>query len=88
MKRIETKRLILWEKHDVERFLSEEEIKKIEWEFKPTIIYDPETNQPILDENWNIRVKYNEIGVKRKSEISDNVKKLFENLFIDTMKKK
>ena len=58
------------------------------WEFKPTIVYDPETNQPILDENWNIRVKYNEIGVKRKSEISDNVKKLFENLFIDTMKKK
>jgi len=88
LKWIETKRLILWEKHDVERFLSEEEIKKIEWEFKPTIIYDPETNQPILDENWNIRVKYNEIGVKRKSEISDNVKKLFENLFIDTMKKK
>jgi hypothetical protein len=88
LKWIETKRLILWEKRDVERFVSEEEIKRMKWEFKPTIVYDPETNQPILDENWNIRVKYNEIGVKRKSEISDNVKKLFENLFIDTMKKK
>lgn len=88
IKWIETKRLILWEKYEAEKFLSEEEIKKMEWEFKPTIIRDPETKQPIRDEFWNIRVKINEVGVKRKSEISDNVKKLFENLFIETMKKK
>ena len=86
LKGIERKRLIIWEMREEEKFLTEEEIGKMTWEFKPVII---EKNwHPVRDERWRVRVKINEVCAKRKSDIKESVGKLFQNLFADSLKSK
>ena len=75
-----------WEKREEKRALTEEEIGKMTWEFKPVII---EKNwHPVRDERWRVRVKINEVCAKRKSDIKESVGKLFQNLFADSLKSK
>ena len=70
-----------------EKFLTEEEIGKMTWEFKPEIIKDKNWH-PVKDEHGRIRVKINEVCAKRKSDIKESVGKLFQNLFADSLKSK
>ncbi len=89
LKWIETKRLILWEKREGEAYITDEEYEsKKDSSFPPIPIPDPKTGEPERDAEWKIHVKISEIGIKKKSEISANVKKLFDNLFVDSLKKR
>ena len=89
LKWIETKRLILWERRDGEDYITEEEYEaKKDSSFPPVPIIDPKTGLYEKNPEWRIHVKISEIGIKKKSEISENVKKLFDNLFVDSLKKR
>ena len=88
---IETKRLILWKVHDTSKELTEqeiEELKKKDWRFAPEYILDDAGNKVVDPKTWKYLIKIKEVGVNSKSEISDAVRKLFENLFIDKKIKK
>lgn len=88
LKWIETKRLILWERRDGEDFITEEEYEsKKNSSFPPVPIIDPKTGMIEKNTEKKIHVKISEIGIKKKSEITENVKKLFDNLFVDSLKK-
>jgi hypothetical protein len=87
---VERKRLIIWEKREEKRALTEEEYRQMQWrgEFSPVILTDKKIWKELRDKDWRVRVKINEVCAKRKSDIKESVGKLFQNLFADSLKSK